>query len=303
LLARPITKCIETDASGRGWECTDSKTKTGGQWNQFELQHAARNEINYLELLAAFFGIQSLCKTETDIHIHLKMDNTTAVTYINNMGGTKSVNCNELTKRIWQWCLDRHIWLTASYLPGVQNTVADHESRHFKTQTEWMLDTGVFQDICKQFGTPDIDIFASRLNAQLARYFSWKPDPRAEAVDALTQDWGQDIIYAFPPFCLIGSCLRKMIDDKAEGIIVVPKWPTQTWFPKLLSMLTADPIILPRNKYLLTQPGSKQHHPLYNRMFLLCCRVSGVSLKADAYRRKLKTYLWRVGEDPHRNST
>ena len=302
LTVRPISKCLESDASGLGWGATDGCSKIGGQWNPLELEYAVRNEINYLELLASFLGLQSFCNKEMNIHIHLKMDNITAVTYINNMGGTKSVACNRLAKQIWQWCLDRQIWLTASHLPGEQNCVADYESRHFQTQTEWMLDVGVFQDICKIVGKPDIDIFASRLNAQLPRYFSWKPDPGAEAVDALAQDWGQDIVYAFPPFCLISTCLRKIVHDKAEGIMVVPKWATQPWFAKLLSMLTAEPIILPRSKYLLTKPGTKQHHPLHDRMFLLCCRVSGLPSKAEIYRRTLKTYSWQVGESPHRNS-
>ncbi|VDI74486.1 Hypothetical predicted protein [Mytilus galloprovincialis] len=46
--------------------------------------------INALELKAAEFGLKSLTKDKTDIHVHLKMDNVSAVAHINRMGGTRS---------------------------------------------------------------------------------------------------------------------------------------------------------------------------------------------------------------------
>lgn len=44
---------------------------------------------------------------------------------------------------------------------------------------EWMLSTHLFQEIVATWGTPTIDLFASRLNKQLAFDVSWKPDPEA----------------------------------------------------------------------------------------------------------------------------
>ena len=35
------------------------------------------------------------------------------------------------------------------------------------------------------FGKPDIDLFATRLNAQVETYVSWRPQPMAKFVDAL----------------------------------------------------------------------------------------------------------------------
>ena len=55
--------------------------------------------INFLELQAALLGIQSLCHKLRHCHLRIKLDNTTAVAYINNMGGTLSVACNAITKR------------------------------------------------------------------------------------------------------------------------------------------------------------------------------------------------------------
>ena len=45
------------------------------------------------------------------------------------------------------------------------------------------LCTEVFKMICQASGTPDINLFASRISHQLPQYMSWKPklDPSAEA--------------------------------------------------------------------------------------------------------------------------
>ena len=54
-----------------------------------------------------------------------------------------------------------------------------------------------------------IDLFASRLNAQIPRYVSWRPEPQCVAVDAFSIQWGNEVFYAFPPFALIPRVLQK----------------------------------------------------------------------------------------------
>ena len=53
------------------------------------------------------------------------MDNSTAVAYINKKGGTHSVLCDALAVKIWQWAIPRNIWLSAAFIPGESNVVAD----------------------------------------------------------------------------------------------------------------------------------------------------------------------------------
>ena len=65
---------------------------------------------------------------------------------------------------------------------------------------EWMLSASIFSGIVALFGKPDIDLFASRLDAQVEDYVSWKPHPMAKFVDAFTIDWSQFFFYAYPPF-------------------------------------------------------------------------------------------------------
>ncbi|XP_013379776.1 uncharacterized protein LOC106151203 [Lingula anatina] len=97
--------------------------------------------INYLELKAAFLGLCSLCKNEQDTYILLQMDNTTAVAYIQNMGGNNSLFISKLARYIWFWCKSKNIWLTATHIPGSENRETDQTSRKFDGRHEWKLDS------------------------------------------------------------------------------------------------------------------------------------------------------------------
>ena len=283
----PPSVMITSDASGLGWGASDGNTHIGGRWNETERVRAELNDINFLELLAAFYALQAFCTHLAHLHVHMRLDNTTAVAYINHKGGIKSRDCDELAKRIWEWCKKREIWITATHLPGVQNQIADEKSRKFNDQLEWMLNRDVFRQLCGYYGNPEVDLFATRLNAQVDKYVSWLPDPGGCAVDAFSIDWQGDYFYAFPPFCLIGRCLQKIEAEKAEGFMIVPNWPTQAWFGRLLNLLIDEPIILPVSKTLVTQPVSGVSHPLYKRLHLMSCRLSGNTFKVQAFQMKL----------------
>ena len=136
-----------------------------------------------MELLAAFLALQSF-DGQSNIHVRLKLDKTTAVSYINNMGGIRSEPLNTLTKKIWHWCMSREIWLSAQYVPGDLNAVADSASRLFSEDLEWSLHPTIFSELQSTIWSPDIDLFASRLNFKVEKYVSWHPDPLAYAVDA-----------------------------------------------------------------------------------------------------------------------
>ena len=115
---------IQSDASKLGWGAVCGERKTGGQWTPTE----AQSHINILELLAAFFALKCFCKNMQNIHVQLQIDNTTAVAYINNMGGSKSTELNQLAFSVWEWCTTRHIWLSAVHIAGILNIRADEKS-------------------------------------------------------------------------------------------------------------------------------------------------------------------------------
>ena len=110
-----------TDASLTGWGCSCEIGRTGGHWDYTE----AQSNINVLELKTALLALQSFAREKANIHIRLMMDNTTAVACVSKMGTSHSVQCNAVTKEIWQFSIKRNIWLPAAYIPGKTNIEAD----------------------------------------------------------------------------------------------------------------------------------------------------------------------------------
>ena len=54
------------------------------------------------------------------------------------------------------------------------------------------------------YGTPEKNLFASRLKAKLSVYCSFQADPFSTYVDAFSIDWGRfSLSYLFPPFSLL----------------------------------------------------------------------------------------------------
>jgi hypothetical protein len=187
---------IFTDASRTGWGAyCNSKTVHGG-WKTLELSF----HINYLELLAIFMGLKCFAFKMSNSAILLRVDNTTAISYINRMGGIQFPHLNDLAKNIWQWCEERNIWLFASYINTKENVEADEESRKINVDTEWELSEWAFQVIVHKLGQPDIDLFASRTNAKCDVYVYWKRDPDALTVDAFTINWRRRLFHHFPSY-------------------------------------------------------------------------------------------------------
>ena len=165
--AHPSTS-IQSDASTLGWGAVFGTQKTGGRWTPSEAEY----HINIFELLAAFFSLKCFCSHMNNCHIQIQIDNTTALAYINNMGGSKSKELNQLAVQIWEWCISRNIWLTAVHTPGRLNTGDDEKSRVFSDNHEWMLNTHSFDEILLRHPGLDFDLFASRLNNQISSYCS-----------------------------------------------------------------------------------------------------------------------------------
>ena len=301
---RVLNRCnpeivIQTDASLSGWGAVLNKEKTGGRWTPKEMKH----HINYLELLAILYALKSFeLHLKNFTHIKILSDNTTAVSYINNMGGVKSLACNSLAKSIWFWAKLRKIWLTASHIPGKQNA-ADFESRNFNDQVEWQLNKEVFDRICCLWEMPQIDLFASRLNKQLDKFCSWKPDPEACFIDAFSIDWSDFKCYLFPPFSLIGKCLKKLQMEQTTAILVAPLWPTQPWFIQAMNMLIDTPILILARDNLLTLPYKETVHPLAKTLNLMVCHISENVLLKREFLKKLPPSCCALGAVELKNST
>ena len=83
---------------------------------------------------------------------------------------------------------------------------------------------------------PALDAFALRSNARFRRF--WGPDSW-ECQDAFTKSWDPQqvgVIWANPPFSLMGSVVKKIKTDGAHVILTAPQWDSSWWWQAILDM-------------------------------------------------------------------
>ncbi|KAJ8917013.1 hypothetical protein NQ315_012931 [Exocentrus adspersus] len=242
---------IFSDASLTGWGAICKSNRARGFWN-----HEEKNlHINVLELKAAYYGLKSLGKNFSHCDILLRIDNVTAISCINKMGSVKYDQLNKLSKKIWAWCEKRNIYVHASYIKS-SNNIADLESRRHSIGTEYELSERAFHEI------------------QVQKVHIVVPEPILCFIDAFTVNWEKFYFYAFPPFSLVARVLEKIIHDNACGIVVVPYWPSQPWYPVFVNLLIEKPILLQPKKDLLLSPF-RDPHPLWRQISLVVGKLSG----------------------------
>ena len=90
--------------------------------------------------------------------------------------GTYSPLLSRLAVEIWFWCIKRNLTIHAEDLPGVENVRADWELQYRTDSSDWKLNRDVFLQLGNKLGPFSVDMFASRMNAQLLLYCCWKPE-------------------------------------------------------------------------------------------------------------------------------
>ena len=88
-------------------------------------------------------------------------DIVTDIAYINNVAGIKSKTCNNITGRIWNFCIENKLWVSAARMSGKNNIQADQQSRILEDATERKLHPDLFHKIINKFQKPDVDLYAS----------------------------------------------------------------------------------------------------------------------------------------------
>ena len=187
--------------------------QAGGRWSAAE----RRLHINALEQSAGSLAVQTFARNCRDSHVLIQMDNRVAMSYVNMMGGAHSVVLSWLARDLWTLCLARNITLCAEYLPGNLNDEADFWSRNHSS-AEWELHPAAFALMQPHFRPSEVDLFATRLNAQVPHYVSWRPEPSSFATDAFTVDWGEVDSCAFPPFALLARCLQRVRGQRVPSL-------------------------------------------------------------------------------------
>jgi len=189
--------------------------------------------IHQQELHAVLMGIKAFGTMLAGRMVECQVDSTVALTYIAN-GGGRDPWMNQLTRRIhWELQAVGASLYKAVWIRGAQNQEADCMSRWVDLDDWQLRDSTIFQ-IKQAFGGWQVDRFADHLNARATLFNSVFHVPGTAGVDAFSQDWGGQVNLLVPPLYLIARVLQHLVEDQAAGILVVPWWEAQPWWPILL---------------------------------------------------------------------
>ena len=131
---------VTTDASNYGW---GASTQRGNTMSGSFSRRLAREHINHKELLAVLFTLQKWAGYFAGRATQFLLDNRTAVAYISKQGGTLSTSMTQTTSDIYSLCDSYESSISAKYIPGSLNVVADMASRQGQIlKTKWQLSTG-----------------------------------------------------------------------------------------------------------------------------------------------------------------
>ena len=282
---------LTSDASGTGWGAVLQDKTVKGKWTSSEM----KDHINIKELKAIKLGLMILAKDITNSCILVQSDNTTALAYIKNRGGTRVTELNKLTREIWMWALQRGIYLKTQFIPGTLNKQADALSRQREDMSDWKLKPEVFRKISERRGPLTVDLFASCWNNQTLKFYSWNHTPAAAGQDAFLQPWPVQGGYAFPPFALVQLVLNRIRLLQTTTVVITPLWKTATWFTDLNTMSIQAPLLLPKSPDLITDQTGRPH-PLLPQMRLVAWTVSGKTCSRKVF-TQMQLKSWQTHRD------
>ncbi|XP_043363956.1 uncharacterized protein LOC122458715 [Dermochelys coriacea] len=206
---------LVTDASSLGWGAHLGNLRTQGLWSAGELSL----HINVWELRAVRLPCQAFRECIQGHCILCEDCNMTAMFYINKQGEPGRPPLCQETARLWEFCIAHSIHLVASFLPEVQNTLADHLSRSFQAH-ECSVHPDVIRSVFLKWGFPLMDLFASRKNRKCQVFCSLQEHSPGSLLDAFLIQWKDHLCYTFPPFPLVHRVLLKLCRDRARLILV-----------------------------------------------------------------------------------
>jgi hypothetical protein len=247
------TAHLFTDASPSGWGGWLHQDNTCyhafGSWPE-----SVKNQTNnFREMLAVSTAIKSFLSRmilHTGIHLRIHSDNSSTVFNIQRRAASR--NLFHPLRDLFNLCDKNDLVLTAQHVKGTNNGVADSLSR-LSRSGDYSLNAGLFQQMCDTLDVrPDVDLFATSNNKQLPVFISPNDGDNTPSQDALAVNWSGSIGFIHPPIPLLGKCLRKILQENAAAVIVLPNWKGQSW-NTLLGRMSKKMMILGKSEEVLTK--------------------------------------------------
>ena len=149
------------DASKLARRGVFEKGKTGGMWTR-DVKERHNNE---LEIVAAVLTLKTFCRDMRRVHVLNQNRQHNRSKSTRKAGGRKAAT--RFARHIWVWCIERRIWLTATYIPGARNVDAYAQSRTLHDNSEWSLNEEVSLNSVKCGEGPALTFLHQRQTTKL----------------------------------------------------------------------------------------------------------------------------------------
>lgn len=238
------------------------------------------------ELLGTFLALKSRRRELCNKRVCIFVDSVASIAYLVSWGGA-SVILSRIVRLIWGICVRWGIRIVqVSHISGEKMITAgvDALSRPPKftrkkeaDRDDWRLTDSAFEVVqelaSKVFGAQlSIDRMASRANTRLKRFNSVSSaDPDAENQSAFEVNWAvradgaPEISYCFPPFSLIPRVVQHIKQCRARAVIIIPNWPSQSWWVNLWRIAVGHTLLLDRQTFETVSDG--QYGPVLSTSF------------------------------------
>ncbi|CAG9138717.1 unnamed protein product [Plutella xylostella] len=245
--------------------------RLSGIWDQNQISWHS----NVKEMWAIIQAIQELKHLLFNSTVLIQSDNKSVVSYIRNQGGLRSRALFQITNMLFHVMDEHNIEMIPQYIPGQLNTEADLLSRQ-KTQTEWYLTEEACREIFDRFGTPVIDLFASRTAHILTRYVSRDcRDLNAEFHNAFSRRWQFPLAWVFPPPHLVPRVLAHLNSAVGMYILIVPRWHKVYWRPDVKRRAVRAPFTITNLCHRLLDTRTCRPPPQVDQICLEAWLVKG----------------------------
>ena len=146
--------------------------------------------------------------------------------------GSRKQTIQELVLEVLSIARESNLHLVPIHLrredPRIQ--MADAGSK-IPDSDDWSVDDETFKELERQFGPFTIDLFAEENNFKVGKFYANYKCPSAHGVNAFCHSWDNENAWICPPVKKIIQVIKKIQLTRGSGLLVVPEWPTASFWP------------------------------------------------------------------------
>ena len=252
-----------TDSSNYKWGAVVHNSEIPNSFADFWNPDQLEFSIMIKEALALKSALMSIGTQIKNKRVVAHVDNKAVVCSWNNQY-SKNNDLNKILKDIFMITYAHNCSLTVEYIPTTMNE-SDEASRSL-SKADATISRRTWLYIEYLFGLHTVDMFALDSNTmrdmsgEMLKHFTPFYTPHSNGVDAFAQTYTFcENYYAFPPFCLLPSVIRFVIQENINCTILLPEIrPLPPWFTVIVAKaVKIIPVGFVGDKGVLLYPSRK----------------------------------------------